>query len=153
MGGKQVAGAFVGTIVRVVVAAIILMLVYKYAVLAYEYGYRVFGETPVSEAPGREITVTIREDYSSKDIGLLLEQKGLIRDATLFAIQDKLSGLEGKIKSGDYTLSTAMTIEEMLEVMASKDDETEVLATSENAENSSKNTSETESLDSEAEEE
>lgn len=48
----------------------------------------------------------------------MLEERGLIRDANLFVIQELLSENHGKIQSGIYDLSTAMTAEEMLNVMS-----------------------------------
>ena len=48
----------------------------------------------------------------------MLVQRGLIRDAKLFVIQEKLSGLEEGLRPGTYDLNTAMTVEEMLEIFA-----------------------------------
>jgi len=125
MEGRQIIGAVVGTVVKVVVAAIVLMFVYRYSIMAYDYGYRIFGEEPIDQEPGRDVEVVVTEQASPKDIGQLLEEKGLIRDAKLFVIQEKLSGPEGGIPAGSYTLNTAMTIEEMLEIMGTASEETE----------------------------
>ncbi len=125
MNGKQIVGAVVGTVTKVVVAAIVLMFIYRYSIMAYDYGYRVFGEEAMDEEPGRDVSVEIAESDSVKDIGQMLEQKGLIRDAKLFVIQEKLSGLENGIGSGTYELNTAMTVDEMLQIMAADGEETE----------------------------
>ena len=55
---------------------------------------------------------------SGSDIGSMLEEKGLIRDARLFAVQLKLSAYSKKIKPGIYTLNTSMTAKEMMEAMS-----------------------------------
>ena len=55
---------------------------------------------------------------SGSDIGSMLEDKGLIRDGKLFAVQLKLSAYSKKIKPGVYTLNTSMTAKEMMEVMS-----------------------------------
>ncbi len=44
MGGRQIVGAVFGTVIRVVIAAVVLMFIYRYAIMAYDYGYRIFGE-------------------------------------------------------------------------------------------------------------
>ena len=75
--------------------------------------------------PGRDVTVEVTESDSPQDVGQMLEQKGLIRDATLFVIQEKLAGLENGIAPGTYNLNTAMTVEEMMEIMATASRETE----------------------------
>lgn len=124
MSGKQIVGAVAGTVTKVVVAAVVLMFIYRYSIMAYDYGYRIFGEEAVDEEPGRNISVEVAESDSVEDIGQMLEQKGLIRDAKLFVIQEKLSGLENGIGSGTYELNTAMTVDEMLEIMAASKEET-----------------------------
>ena len=125
MEGRQIAGAVVGTVIKVVVTAVFLMFVYRYAVEAYDYGYRIFGEEPMDAEPGRDVTVTIGEYDSTQDVAEMLMQRGLIRDAKLFVIQEKLSGLEEGLRPGTYDLNTAMTVEEMLEIFAAGNGETE----------------------------
>ena len=55
---------------------------------------------------------------SAKEVGEMLQEKGLIRDANLFRIQELLSENHGKIQPGIYDLSTTMTAQEMLAVIA-----------------------------------
>ena len=78
--------------------------------MAYDYGYRIFGEEPVDAEPGRDVSIQVAESDDAEDIGLMLEQKGLIRDAKLFMIQEMLSGSESEITAGTYELNTAMTV-------------------------------------------
>ena len=117
MGSKQVIGAVVGLICKIVVAAVVLMLIYNLSTKAYDFCYRIFGEGAVSEEPGETITVTVTENESLGDIGKLLEDKGLIRDAKLFAVQARIAAGKKGIKAGSYELNTSMTIEKMIEAM------------------------------------
>lgn len=105
-------------IIKIVVFAFIIMFLYRAAVTAYDYGYRVFAEEPVSEGEGRIISVYVEENDSVSDIGQMLEEKGLIRDGKLFTIQELLSEHHGKIQPGIYDLNTAMTSQEMIAVMS-----------------------------------
>ena len=73
----------------------------------------------------------MEEPVSAKDVGQMLEERGLIRYANLFVIQELLSENHDKIQPGIYDLSTAMTAEEMLEVMSA--DATEEDADAEDA--------------------
>jgi len=125
MEGKQIVGAVVETVAKVVIAAVVLMLIYRYSIMAYDYGYRIFGEEAVDAEPGRDVTVEVSESDTARDIGQMLEQKGLIRDAMLFVIQEKLADLDNGIAPGTYELNTAMTIEEMMDIMAAASQETE----------------------------
>ena len=59
MNTKQIVTAVISTVLRVAVAAFVIVAVYKAAVMAYDYGYRVFKEEPVAASPGADVTVEI----------------------------------------------------------------------------------------------
>lgn len=123
MDVKQLALSILETVIKIAVAIFIIMFVYDAAVKAYDYGYRVFAEEPMTVGEGRTISIYIKEDDSVKDIGEDLESKGLIRDAGLFVIQELLSENHGKIQPGVYDLNTSMKSEEMLAIMAAGKEE------------------------------
>ncbi len=117
MSIKSLIAAVCGTILKVAVAILIIMLIYRGALRAYDYGYRVFEEPPISAGEGRVVSVTITEDMSAGEMGKLFLSKGLIRDDRLFVVQYYLSEFRKELKTGDFELSTAMTVEEMMEAM------------------------------------
>lgn len=119
MNYGNIVSAVLGTILKVLVAAAVVFLIYRGAITCYDYGYRVFTEEPVSSAGGRTVAVTVTEDMSPLQIGELFKEKGLVRDAKLFAAQYLLSEFRADVKPGSFELSTTMTAEEMMEVMAS----------------------------------
>ncbi|MBO5474160.1 MAG: endolytic transglycosylase MltG [Lachnospiraceae bacterium] len=121
MKANQIIGATIELVVKVVVFVAIVMFIVNASVRAYDYGYRVFAEEPVSVGEGRTISVIVEDGDSVKDIGEMLQEKGLIRDANLFVVQELLSEQHGKIQPGIYDLNTSMTSEEMLAVMAAVD--------------------------------
>lgn len=125
MKSKNVVMPIFSIVFKVVVAIIIVMLVFTWSKQAYEYGQRVFNEPPVSAGSGRTITVVVNQGDSAKKIGAMLEKNGLIRDANLFAVQEMLSAYKGKLQPGTYELSTAMTAEEMMEIMSVQMEEKE----------------------------
>ncbi|MBD5500194.1 MAG: endolytic transglycosylase MltG [Lachnospiraceae bacterium] len=118
MNVKYLIGAVIEAIIKVVVVAAIVMFVLRTSTEAYNFGYKVFADEPVSASGGRTITVGIAEDADIKDIAEMLEEKGLIEDAKLFIMQEFLSAYHKKIKPGIYDLNTSMTAEEMLSVMS-----------------------------------
>ncbi len=124
MSGKKVILGIIGTSLRVIVMAIIIIYVYRLSMTAYEFGFRVFAEPAVAQGEGRDVEVTVPMGKNTLEVGELLETKGLIKDARLFYVQEKLSAHQGKMKPGAYTLNTSMTAAEMIEVMA-KDSEEE----------------------------
>ena len=115
---KQLTFSFIGTVIRIVIIAVAALLIYKAGQKAYDFGYRVFAEEAMSPAPGRDVEVSITQGKSAYEVGEMLEEKGLIRDAQLFMLQEKLSGYKDKMQPGIYTLNTSMTAEDMLKVMA-----------------------------------
>lgn len=118
MNTKQMIVAVLGMVCRVAVAVLAIVLVYKGAVTAYDYGYRVFQEPPVAEKPGADVQVEITVGKSALQIGEILESKGLIRDAKLFYVQNLLSHYKDKLRAGVYILNTSMTMEEMMQIMS-----------------------------------
>jgi len=124
MSGKNVTVSLAGSILKFIIFIAIIVFVFRLATTAYDFGYRVFTEEPMSNPPGVEISVAITDDMSTMDIGKMLENQGLIRDAKLFFIQEKVSEYKDKIVPGTYTLNTSMTAEEMLAVIGGTVEET-----------------------------
>lgn len=120
---KQVLGAIVAMIARVAIAVAIIVIVFRGAVQSYDFGFRIFAEQPVTEGDGRTVSVAVLEGKSTMDIGEMLQEKGLINDAKLFYVQEKLSNYKDSIKPGVYELNTSMTAEQMLAVMAGGEDQ------------------------------
>ena len=118
MNLKNVLGSTAQLIFKVVLFAFIIMYIIGAATAAYDYGYRVFTEPPVSSGEGRIISVYIEDGSSALDVGEMLQDKGLIRDGRLFMVQELLSENHGKIQPGVYDLNTTMTAQEILEVIA-----------------------------------
>lgn len=118
MKASNLAGAVLGAILKVIFVVIVVYVVYTGASTCYDYGYRIFTEPAVSSGEGRKITVTLTSDMSPTEIGNVLQEKGLVRDGKLFALQYLLSEYKKDWKPGTYELSTAMDAEQMMAVMA-----------------------------------
>jgi len=115
---RQIIISVIGSVTKVVLAVIIIMWVVKNASLAYELGFRVFGETAVDEEPGIEETIEVTDSTTLKELGEYLADRGLIRDSYIFEIQGKLAKLDDGIDKGTYTLSSAMSVEQMVSILA-----------------------------------
>ena len=118
MKQMSVAASVVGAILRVAVIILAVYVIYQGAELCYDYGYRIFTEPAVEVGEGKTVTVTITSNMKPKDLGELFEKKGLIKDGTLFMFQYYLSEYMKDVKPGTFELSTAMTAEDMMKVMA-----------------------------------
>lgn len=105
--------------VKITVLILVVRFVAGTASEAYAFGYRIFSEEPVSSEPGTTYTVELSEETTPKQVAQALEDYGLIRDKDLFYVQYLLSPHKDELMPGNYELSTAMTAEQMLEIMSS----------------------------------
>ena len=125
---------------------VFLLAVYgtmRASLVAFDFGYRVFTESAIDEEPGTAITVHVKENTGSMELGTLLYEKGLVRDANLFVLQHQLSAYAKTILPGTYVLDTAMTPKEMMMFLSDAEnqvketvDENTTETTSENSETS-----------------
>ena len=122
--GKQVrkqkkSSIVAGGFFRFALYLIIAIAVIYIGKSAYDFGYDIFYQQPMdSEEEGRDITVVVEDGDSVYQIGKTLENRGLIRDAKVFVVQEKLSNYSGKLQTGTYILNTSMTPDEMMEILS-----------------------------------
>ncbi len=108
------------TLLKIAIGVILVLLVYKLCFSAYDFGYRIFEEEPIDTIGARTVSVAIVEGKSPKEIGEILEEKGLIRNSTLFYFQEMFSEYHDELRPGVYELRTDMTPFEMMQIMAGK---------------------------------
>ncbi len=118
MRTKTATMSIISVVVHILITLVVLIVIYAGAMRCYDFGYRIFTDTPMSLEPGRDVTVIINEGNSTRQIGTLLKENGLIKDVGVFVVQEKLSEYSGEIKPGVYVLNTSMTAEEMIAVMS-----------------------------------
>lgn len=110
--------AVAGGIFRIVLYVCVVVLIIWIGKSTYRFGYDIFNQRAMSPGEGQEVTVVIKEDTSVYDIGKILEKKGLINDALVFLVQEKLSNYSGKLRPGTYLLSTAYTPNRIMAILA-----------------------------------
>ena len=122
MNAKKFFLGLLDAAVKVVFVIVVVMLISKYAKLAYSYGYQIFNQSAVSSGTGRTVSFTVKSGDDVDTIADNLAGLGLIKDKTLFKLQERFSEYHEKGKPGTYELSTSMTPEEMLTVMSGGQD-------------------------------
>ncbi|KAB1437722.1 endolytic transglycosylase MltG [Candidatus Galacturonibacter soehngenii] len=125
MSAKKFVTTIISVSVEVIFLALIIIVIYNGGMKAYSFGFSVFAEQPITAEPGRDVSVTIDSKLSAYELGKFLEEKGLVRDAKVFYVQMKLMSVNGKVKSGRYTLNTSMTAEEMIQTITADSQESE----------------------------
>ena len=120
-------GIFLGWakfIIFVLIAILIVFFIIYLSVMAYSLGYESTAYEPVTtESEAVEIEITITRDMTASDIGQMLIDEGVIDESLqAFLIQDRLSGLHGEYVAGTYTLSTALTVDEILQIICTEEE-------------------------------
>ena len=110
------------TTIRILFYILIAVVLIFLGRTAYSYGYSVFNEQAVESSPGTDVEVTVPEGASARQIGKLLKENGLIKDAGVFVLQERLSAYHGRLQGGTYTLNTSETADEMLAILAGDTD-------------------------------
>ena len=115
--GVIVAGGFFKIALYVCVAVLVIWI----GKVTYQFGYNIFNQQAMSPGEGQQGTVVIKEGASAYKVGKTLEQKGLIKDALAFTIQERMSAYHGQIKAGTYLLSTAYTPTRIIAVLSGEE--------------------------------
>lgn len=122
--GRKPAARKKNRVLQIAVYLMLLAVIGLFGRAAYSLGYEVFCQEPMSsEAEARDVEVIVQDGMSVYQIGRLLRSKGLIDSPLIFWVQEELSDYRGKIRSGQYVLSTAQTPDEMIAVMAAQPEE------------------------------
>lgn len=103
---------------KILLTGVIVMMIYVGALSAYDFGYRIFAEKPVALAPGNEVIFVVEEGMGAGAVAEKLEEQGIIRDALIFKLQNKLSHYKSGFLAGTYTLNTSMENEEIMAVLS-----------------------------------
>lgn len=118
------AGVFVASgAFKIALYVCVVVLIIWIGRVSYQFGHDVFNQQPMNPGEGQEITVVVKEDDSAYDIARILESKGLIEDAKVFWVQEKLSNYKGQMKPGTYLLSTAYEPTRLMAILSGDADQ------------------------------
>lgn len=79
--------------------------------------------SPVASGQGRSVNITVPRSASSSNIGRILHEQGLVHSAWFFNLYTRLKGVDGKLKAGRYTFSTAQSLPEIVNELVKGPDE------------------------------
>ena len=121
--GYRVAVSGARRLVSLLLLILVVIVIFFIGRTAYRFGYSVFHQEPMAAAPGENITVVIPEHASVREIGVILQNAGLIEDVSLFRVQERLSAYhkqitDEKFQGGSFRLNTSQTTDEILAVIA-----------------------------------
>ena len=74
------------------------------------YQYRTLLEPVSPEQSSSLVLVDVPKGSSTTSVASLLKEQGLIKNATIFKLYFRLKDLDGKLKPGEYTLNSGMSV-------------------------------------------
>lgn len=125
---KKIMNTSLRVIFRIAFLIISLGLIYIAGTKSYEFVYEFMAETPSNNKVIKDVDISIPQGSKTNDIGKILEENGLIKNANIFTWQVKLlTDYDGKFRYGDFVLNTGMTEEEMMKILASEGQQKETI--------------------------
>ena len=115
--------AVAGVAFKISLYVCVVVLLFWIGKPSYQFGHDVFNQQAMSPGEGQEVTVVIKEDASLYKIARTLQKKGLIKSASVFYVQERLSTYHGKLQPGTYLLSTAYTPNRIMGILAGDDEQ------------------------------
>ena len=107
------------TVTKIALIVILIAIVVFGVVKAYQFGYKIFSNEAMEEAPGSEVKILVTEGMSESALADLLTSKGLIADTAAFLVQLKVfGGSSYTILPDEYILNTSMTPREIISTLA-----------------------------------
>lgn len=100
-----------------VLFTLLLLVIVAIAVVAVPIGREYFRKT----ASGDDIEVTIEAGSSSRQVGEILKEKGVIRNENAFLLKLYFSDYWGKLRYGTFDLNDGMSLAEVIETLATAD--------------------------------
>jgi len=122
---KEAATGTLSVLLNIVVYAVIIFLIYRAVLFAFNFSYEVFGNTAMSQHDDTPVAIDIKDGYTSKEIAALLSEKGIIKYEMAFTIRMSLEGAEDNIVPGTYEVNETMTTEDIIMLITGSASESE----------------------------
>ena len=83
---------------------IMIIVLVVFATIAFRFGSAVFSNDGVEDAPGTDMTISVKKGTTMDELGDLLEEYNIISDSNVFDVQAWLYGVK-KVKPGTYAFN------------------------------------------------
>ncbi|MDO4938340.1 MAG: endolytic transglycosylase MltG [Lachnospiraceae bacterium] len=110
---NHITGTIILLAIRVVLVVVVFVIAGKGIKAAYDFGHSIFYAQAVEDAPGHDITVTVKDGDGEKEVAEILKNKGLVDNKYSIIVQAKFFDYE--VKPGTYTFNTSQTSREILD--------------------------------------
>ena len=110
-------------LMKVLLIVLITFGLYYFGTYAFDFGRQIYSEEGMTAAPGKDVAVVVSEGKSVKEVAQMLERFGLIRNAYVFMVQERLSRYHGQIQPGNYVLNTSQSGNTMIAILSGHTEE------------------------------
>ncbi len=114
MNLKKISSWILGFSIKMVVLLVLVSVLYIACTKAYNFGTKIFAEEGVARiGEGEDRLVNIPVGSTSREVGEILYEEGIIEDVNIFVIQMLI--YEGEINAGVYQFNTENSPEDIIE--------------------------------------
>lgn len=117
MDNRKTSEGFAKVSIKVLKYVVMVVVAILFATTAFNFGSQVFSSQGMEQAPGTDMTITVEEGTTIKQLGKTLEEYQIIKDSNIFRIQAFIYEVKS-IKPGTYTFNTSNSGEEILKILS-----------------------------------
>lgn len=124
MNNRKTSEGFAKVSIQVLKYVIMVVIVVFCATAAFNFGTQIFSDEGMEQAPGTDMTITVDEGTTIKQLGNTLEEYQIIKDSKIFLIQSYMYKVKS-VAPGKYTFNTSEGCESILKVISAGPEEEE----------------------------
>lgn len=96
------------------VLTVLLLSTVALAIVGAGTWWYLFGRTITDAPSGQPVTVEVPSGATTAEIGVILEDLGVIGNANRFRLESRLAKADGSLRAGEYELETGMSYDDVL---------------------------------------
>lgn len=116
---NRILGFIARNIKKALIVVTCALVIAGIAYMAYSYAFHFIRDDKYEtyDVNGEEVSIDIPEGATTKEIGVLLKEEGLIENVTLFQIKAKLTGAENDFQYGVYKFIQGMPDTKIMDIL------------------------------------
>jgi len=122
---KKFTTGTLSVLLNILVYAVIIFLIYKVVLFAFDFSYEVFGNTTISQHDDTPVAIDIKDGYSSADIAAVLKENGIIKYEMAFTARMALEGAADEVVPGTYEVNETMSMNDIIAMITGSASESE----------------------------
>lgn len=122
MNNRKTSEGFAKVSIKVLKYVVMIVVAIFFATAAYNFGTEIFSSEGMEKDPGTDMTITVEDGMTIKELGETLEEYQIIKDSKIFQIQSYIYQVNS-VTPGTYTFNTSESNEEILKIISAGPEE------------------------------